>query len=189
MSYYSAGLASAKSELHARAMVRHFIPSKYKQGITVGLIIAPNTDEVLNEMNELNADIASTGKQLFDKMEGLNRDDPLVKWFVDGPWGNFVVKWKDFYSDNKGFWSRFISTTGIYNSTQDFRKEFLGMRDIAESKFGMHFLDNPHDPKDKSDLWGSFEKFMKGIGKYFVYGAIAVGAILILWIIVSLVRK
>ncbi len=122
----------------------------------VGLILAPNTDEVLEEMLSLDADVKTASREIFAAVGNKGLDDPLANFFVKGAWHDFVAKWDGFFAGNKSFARRFISTSGIYNKTQDFRREFLGLRKNAEG-LGVKFVSSPVEAKESvSELAGLF---------------------------------
>ena len=127
MNYYRLGLAINSASVK---------PTRYQQGSEIQVGILPgyiSVGEVLDEMKLLTGEIRSYGKELFDATGDRNLDDPLTNWYVKR-WTSFATRWDNFYSENQGFWDRFVSTDRIYNLTQQFRKEMIEMREIAEEK-------------------------------------------------------
>jgi len=140
-------------------------------GRYVGLVLAPNTDEVLNEMQALDADVKVMHKVLFGVEGGGTEFD---KWF-SGQWAGFLGKWNRFFENNKGFWSRFISTSGIYNQTQEFRKELIGLRGEAE-ELGVDFkIPDFSEPKEEVSLTGR----IASLAKFVVVSVVIIGGVVI----------
>ena len=163
MSYYRAGISSQKS-----------LSRNYRDGIVVGLLPGfVGTDDAKRELALLNGEVASANKELYDFTGNATLADPLNAWFVKGGWQQFYKRWQSFYSDNKGFWDRFWSPKDIFNKTQDFRREYIALREFAESNLGMTWGSvAPRGPLETPSITGDLASSI-GIGQLFKYAAIA----------------
>jgi hypothetical protein len=150
------------------------------------LLFAPNTDEVLNEMLSLNSDVKIAEMEIFAALAGKMPGDKLWIWYVS-VWKEYKAKWNEFFARNKGFWSRFMSTKGIYNKTRIYRDELIAHRKTVAT-LGMRFQSpEPSAIADTSLLpsSASMNTFLRAV----LYILIGVGALMILNMLVNLFRR
>lgn len=150
-------------------------------GAVVGLVFAPNTDEVLNEMNNLDADIKVAHKELFD-IEPKTAEQTT---FFLGPWLAYLRKWDQFNKRNRGFFARFMSTSGIFNTTLEFRAELLALRAKAkELGFQLQTVE-PAKPKESVALIDKVTGSLTGAIKVAILAIVAIGAAIIIVMLVK----
>lgn len=167
-SYYRAGALAVRPS-----------PSRYTIGLLPGFV---GTDDAKRELSLLNNEIEGAGRELFDFTGDNPLTDPLTSWYARGGWQQFYKRWMNFYRENKGWWDRFISPGEIFRRTQDFRREYIALRDHAET-LGMEWgsvqpraaLESPSVTGDLARAFGINEAL-----KYIAIGLLLVGGFIVL---------
>lgn len=169
MSYYRAGALSLAGNR-----------SKYSVGLLPGFV---GTDDAKRELTLLNDEINGAGRELFDFTGDNPLSDPLTNWYARGGWQQFYKRWMNFYAGNKGLWSRFWSPGEIFRRTQDFRREYIALREYAESDLGMQWGSvAPRAALESPSVVGDLARNV-GINdllKYLAIGLLLVGGFIII---------
>lgn len=106
-----------------------------RSSVVVGLLPGyANMSETLRAMKKLRSEIKASDREMLlssvSSSEQRENNPDLARFWL-GPWSEFVGRFEKFYSDNSGWWDRFLDPNDIFNQAQKFRQELIDFRSKA----------------------------------------------------------